>query len=74
MCSFRRAVMAAIFISMGVSTIDVTYVEVALRLSLASTATYRSSAGVVNFGRPATGLRRLVWLVNYCFHDVEITK
>ena len=73
-CVAFGALVADIVLPMDAATIDVTRVEVALRLRFSTTAIYRSSPGVVTLGRPATGLRTTVWLVRNCFHNLELTE
>ena len=72
-CNLPRTAAADIALPMDVVTIDVIRVEVALRFRL-SVAIYRSSAGVVTFGRSATDLRTTVCVVWNYFHKREITE
>ena len=73
-CNLRLAVAADIALPVDAVIIDVTRVGVVLRFRLAKIAIYRSSAGLVSLGRPATGLRTIVCAVWNCFHKREITE
>ena len=73
-CHLRRTTAGDIALPMNAVAIDVTCMEVTLRFRLAKIAIYRSSAGIVAFGRQVTGRRTTVSVVWNCFHKCEITE
>ena len=73
-CNLRCTVAADIALPIDAVPIDVTHVEDALRFCLAKITIYRSSAGVVILGRPATGLWITDCVIWNCFHKPEITE